>query len=1076
MRTMPRGGFTLPLSEEALVPLALSCLVCNRHGAILIVLPDTASMERHAIGLADFCGIIGERRRILPMPEVAPQRNMWIPENEAGRCAVLQAALSGENAIYLTTPSVLLSQTIAPKTFKSNSFSLRKGMTISLEDLTNSLVALDYDNEIEVHIPGEFSRRGGIVDLYSPLYEAPVRIEFWGNEIDSIRYFAPDTQRSYKEADEIKVVPRGTALIGDEKLNVTPIRDFFKKEICTVFVNEDLFSGKLMHYFDEEAVQQWEAMRKTFSSPIHLKVGPEENSGANSNSFRFDALTLEANFSQYLPELGETAAVWQWQQLRDTVRRWHSSGYTVVACCNENGEADRFRQLLSEHGETPEPRGNKPASMPICIEKQHLECGLMLLDAKIALLSSKELFGRKTNTRRKKAVEYKHEHSLSGNFELEEGSYVVHASYGIAIFQGIKRINSSGDVQEVMLLEFAGESKLYVPLDQSYLVSRYLGSGKATPKLSSLGSTSWRRTKDEAEKSAVDLAAELIKIEAMRENSHGDAMKPVPEWERAFANSFPYNETPDQSTAIAEVLADMEKDKPMDRLLCGDVGYGKTEVAIRAAFRAVLNGRQVAVLAPTTILAQQHYNSFKERMAEYPVRIEVLSRFKTKAQQRKILEDTATGEVDILVGTHRIVQDDVHFRRLGLLVIDEEQRFGVEHKQRLKEMRADIDILTMTATPIPRTLYFSLSGIRNLSTISTPPADRLPVTTVVAKFDPQLIQLAIKRELERGGQVFFLYNRVNDIGKIGDMVQKLVPEANVAVAHGQMHERELESIILNFVERKIDVLICTTIVENGVDMPNVNTIIIDRADRFGLSDLYQLRGRVGRNNRQAYAYMLLPPMGELAQNARERLSAIRRYSGLGAGFRLALRDMEIRGAGNILGVEQSGHIAAIGFELYCRLLKDAVKALDQGKKKYTRLECKLVFDSLTFALSSTNGKTCVCIPDVYIPEVSLRIDCYKKIASAESMAELEELKLEFKDRFGELPLATLVLFEYNSLRIEATQAGIVSISAVNDKLLVETKTGIWRDAYRQLPVMSSMEGREQIRQARAFVASHFKRR
>ncbi|MBR6373276.1 MAG: transcription-repair coupling factor [Victivallales bacterium] len=1064
----------MPLLEESLVPLALACLTSNRRGALLIVLPDTAAMERCAIGLADFCDIIGETRRILPMPEVAPQRNMWIPENEAGRCAVLQAALSGENAIYLATPSVLLSQTLAPKTFKSNSFSLKKGMEIDLEDLTGKLVELDYDNEIEVHIPGEFSKRGGIVDLYSPLYEAPVRIEFWGNEIDSIRFFNPNSQRSYKDADEIKVVPRGTALLGDEARETTSIRSFFKKDICTAFVNQDRFSGSLLHYFDMETVKQWEEMESSFSSPINVQVSPEDTNNG-SNPLKFDALSLEANFSKFLPELGESAAVWQWQQLRDAVRRWNASGYTVVACCNEKGEEERFRQLLAEHKETPEAKRGKPATMPIIIENQHLECGLMLLDAKVVLLSSGELFGRKTNTRRKKAVEYKHENTLAGDVELEEGSYVVHASYGIAIYHGIQRITSGGDVQEVMQLEFAGEKKLYVPLEQSYLVSHYLGAGKAAPKLSSLSSPSWRRAKDEAEKSAVDLAAELIKMEALRENAKGDAMKPVPEWERSFANSFPYAETPDQTSAIADVLADMEKDKPMDRLLCGDVGYGKTEVAIRAAFRAVLNGRQVAVLAPTTILAQQHYNSFKERMAEYPVRIEVLSRFKTKSQQEKILVATATGEVDILIGTHRIVQDDVHFRRLGLLVIDEEQRFGVVHKQRLKEMRADIDILTMTATPIPRTLYFSLSGIRNLSTIATPPADRLPVTTVVAKFDKQLIELAIKRELERGGQVFFLYNRVATIAKIGELVKSLVPEANVAVAHGKMHEHELEKIILDFVERKIDVLVCTTIVESGVDMPNVNTIIIDRADRYGLSDLYQLRGRVGRNNKQAYAYMLLPPMGALAQNARERLAAIRRYSGQGAGFRLALRDLEIRGAGNILGVEQSGHIAAVGFELYCSLLKDAIKALDVGRRKIQKLQCKLVFDRLTFALSSSNGRTCVCIPEVYIPEVSLRIDCYKRIASAESTKALDDLKLEFKDRFGEIPVATLVLFEYHYLRIEGTKAELVSISAVNDKLVIETKNGIWRDAQRQLPILTSFDGREQLAQARQFVASHFSR-
>ncbi|MBR4371573.1 MAG: DEAD/DEAH box helicase, partial [Victivallales bacterium] len=514
---------------------------------------------------------------------------------------------------------------------------------------------------------------------------------------------------------------------------------------------------------------------------------------------------------------------------------------------------------------------------------------------------------------------------------------------------------------EVIELEFDEEKRLYVPLEQVNLVSRYMGSGKTTPSLSKLGGVAWRKTKDAAGAAAWDLAADMLRIEAMRQKASGQSFKPQVEWERAFVGSFPYTETPDQTTAIESVLADMEADKPMDRLLCGDVGYGKTEVAMRAAFRAVLNGKQVAVLVPTTVLCQQHYQSFMERMSGFPITIETLSRFRTHAEQSDVLERTARGEVDIVIGTHRLLSNDVQFASLGLLIIDEEQRFGVADKQRLKQMRANLDILTMTATPIPRTLYFSISGIRNLSTIMTAPSDRLPVTTIVAQFDMELIRQAIVREMERGGQVFFLYNRVQTIYQMEEMIKKLVPTARTVVAHGQMSSGKLEDVMTKFVKGDYDVLVCTTIIESGVDIPNANTIIIDRADRFGLSELYQLRGRVGRNDRQAFAYMLMPPMGALATNARDRLEAIRRYTHLGAGFKLALRDLEIRGAGNILGTEQSGHIAAVGFDLYCQLLKEAVSRLSDHKSSLP-MPVEITFDKTSFALVAARGRTALGIP------------------------------------------------------------------------------------------------------------------
>ena len=1055
---LPKKAFRLCVYDNALVPPALLNTIQNREGSILIVIPDAAQLEYAASSLDDLCGIIGETRPIVPLPEVSPSRRMWIPENEAGRCAALEMALSGTPAIYLTTASVLLSSTLAPKSFKSSSFTLKKGDSIAPAKLAEKLVELDYDNEIEVQTPGEFSRRGGIFDVYSPLYEAPVRIEFWGDEIDSLRFFQPDTQRSFEEAEELRIVPRGTAVLEADGQATAKIRDFFPKNIQAILVNQPSISEHIATYLDAEALSSWEKTEKGFQSPIQIVTRPDDifDDSDNLPNVRLPAISMEQEFASSIPDLGDGAVLWHLQQLKDSFKRWSETKQTVVACLSEQGEIDRFRQMLSDDKEL--------AKYAPIIEHQHIAQGLMLPDEKLILLSSQEIFGRRAKIRRKRVKNYRHDNSLGREIEIEEGAYVVHVAHGIALFRGIRKVETMGEVQEVLVLEFDEGVLLYVPLEEAFMVSRYMGAGKAQPKLNKLGTTSWDRTKKNAMEAAYDLAAELIRTEAMRQQSTGHAMKPSIEWERSFANSFPYKTTVDQEAAINQVLADMADDKPMDRLLCGDVGFGKTEVAVRAAFRAVLNGKQVAVLAPTTVLAQQHYQTFRERMAEYPVAIDVISRFRTASEQNKILEKTAAGEIDILIGTHRIIQNDVHFRNLGLLVIDEEQRFGVKHKQRLKSLRSDLDILTMTATPIPRTLYFSLSGIRNLSTIMTPPVDRLPVTTIVANFDEKLIKLAITRELERKGQVFFLFNRVKNIDNMQEFIQRLVPEARCQVAHGQMPPSQLEKIMDDFVKHKSDVLVCTTIIESGIDIPNVNTIIIDRADRFGLSELYQLRGRVGRHHRQAYAYLLLPTMGGLAENARERLSAIRRYTHLGAGFKLAMRDLEIRGAGNILGTEQSGHIAAVGFELYCQLLKDAVNGLSKNMPKKKPL-VQVNLDKVTFALSVQNGKTPIGFPPDFINDLNSRIECYKRLEEIDTNKKLQDFKQELEDRFGKLPQETANLLIYHSLRIAATQQRLVSISAHNGKFFIETQHGLFRQKNGELPPDNSTNGHEQILKA-----------
>jgi transcription-repair coupling factor (superfamily II helicase) len=584
--------------------------------------------------------------------------------------------------------------------------------------------------------------------------------------------------------------------------------------------------------------------------------------------------------------------------------------------------------------------------------------------------------------------------------------------------------------------------KLYVPVSESYLVSKYVGAGKARPPLNVLGGGRWAKAKEQTEKAVRDVAAELLRIQAARETQAGYACRPDTPWQREFESAFIYEETPDQLTAITETKADQERPKPMDRLICGDVGFGKTEVAIRSAFKCVMGGKQVAVLVPTTVLAQQHFNNFRERMADYPIRVELLSRFRTQRDQKKVVEGLAAGSVDIVVGTHRLVQDDIGFKDLGLVVIDEEQRFGVLHKEKFKRLRVLVDVLTLSATPIPRTLYLALTGARDMSTIQTPPHDRLPVQTIATQYDERVIRDAIHRELGRGGQVFFLHNRVATIETMRAKLQMLVPEARIVVGHGQMNADDLEEVMARFVNGEADVLLSTTIIESGLDIPNANTIIIDRADRFGLSDLYQLRGRVGRYKHQAYAYLLLPRHAQLLTDVRKRISAMKQYATLGSGFKIAMRDLEIRGAGNLLGSEQSGHITAVGFELYCQLLKQSVSAL-KGEKVKPRVEVRMALDFLVMdaALPGPEGvaggggfKNRAALPESYVNEPHHRIEIYRKLAQATEKPLLEALAAELRDRFGPVPAPVELLLSVAELKLIAGGKSVSSIEVEDDKL------------------------------------------
>ena len=723
--------------------------------------------------------------------------------------------------------------------------------------------------------------------------------------------------------------------------------------------------------------------------------------------------------------------------------------------------------------------------------------GFICDEAKLVVVTDAEIFGRykiQRPRRQKSAHALAARSALDIDFtDLTEGDLVVHLQHGIGRYLGLKLMpmgnsrhisagnsSQSSDSTECLVIEYApanaGEEppKLYVPVSEAHLVGKYVGAGRANPPLHTLGGSRWHKAKEQTEKAVRDIAAEMLRIQAVRETQAGHACRPDTPWQREFEGAFIYEETRDQLTAIADTKADQERPKPMDRLICGDVGFGKTEVAIRAAFKCVMDGKQVAILVPTTVLAQQHFNNFRERMADYPVRVELLSRFRTRREQGKIIQELATGAVDIVIGTHRIVQEDIAFKDLGLVVIDEEQRFGVLHKEKFKRLRTMVDVLTLSATPIPRTLYLALTGARDMSTIQTPPHDRLPVETIATPYDERTIRDAIQRELARGGQVFFLHNRVTTIDTMLAKLKSLVPAARIVVGHGQMNADDLEEVMTRFVNGQADVLLSTTIIESGLDIPNANTIIIDRADRFGLSELYQLRGRVGRYKHQAYAYLLLPRHARLLTDVRKRISAMKQYASLGSGFKIAMRDLEIRGAGNLLGAEQSGHITAVGFELYCQLLKQSVGAL-KGEKVKPRVEVRVALDFLEMnqrreavgggreAENAARPAPHASLPENYVTEPHHRIEIYRKLAQATEKSALEAFQKELRDRFGPLPPPVELLLAVGELKILASEKSVTAIEVEDDKLKL-TRHGDFITLGGKFPRLTKKEARARLKE------------
>jgi len=946
---------------------------------------------------------------VLPDPEIAAERLALLAKIDAE---------PGRHVIVTTRASL---DQPAPKrgAVSSATLQIKKGASTTMEQLLEKLSAAGYDRVAQVTTRGQFAVRGGIVDLYSWQSPLPARVEFFGDNVESLREFDIDTQTSVRDLRKIDIL-LGAA---DDKSGI--VRDYIGEDDLTIEIEPEETSNARI-----QISEGW------------TEDGPEDFSGAfqdcDIGEFAVgDFLLAEAKRDQFIKRL----------------EQWKSNKARVVVYFQTEGEIERFRELVAataSPARTVSPAKTSPtaagtaATTPlqdVDLVLGTLARGFCFPEANLVILSAAELFGRFAPHARRRLYHAERHRAQIDFSELNEDDLVVHLEHGVARFAGLTKIPTpSNGEQEVLALEFSDEAKLYVPLEQAYLVSRYVGVGKRSPKLSSLADAKWARAKKAAASSIFDYAGKMLAVQAERETVPGYAFGPDTKWQQEFEHSFPFRETPDQAKAIIDSKIDMERPRPMDRLICGDVGFGKTEVAIRAAFKAVMDGRQVAVLAPTTVLAQQHFEVFRQRMLDYPVRIEMLSRFRSQGEQKKILELLRQGGVDIVIGTHRLISGDVVFKDLGLVIIDEEQRFGVLHKEKFKELFKLVDVLALSATPIPRTLYLSLVGVKDMSTIETPPLNRLPVETIVSGYDERIIRDAIKRELERQGQIYFLHNRVQSIERVREKIVDLVPEARVEIGHGQMDADELEEVMARFVAGKIDVLVCTTIIESGLDIPNANTIVIDRADRFGLADLYQLRGRVGRAEHKAYAYLLLPREMMAIGAARKRINAIKQYSSLGAGFRIAMRDLEIRGAGSILGTAQSGHIMAIGFDLYCQLLKQAVAQL-KGRKFKPRLDVDLRLDFVAtneaeFAQLGPEERVPAFVPAAYISDTGLRIKAYREVAEISTREQFDRVRKEWRDRFGKFPTAVENLFLMAELKLVAAKAGITRVEVKERKLML----------------------------------------
>jgi transcription-repair coupling factor (superfamily II helicase) len=1042
-----RSGMDVParlvsgLTGSAKALFVAAAAQAQPHGVVLYVLPGDGDLEEACADVSFFLGALegltpaARERVVLPFPshEVDPYRGMAPHMGVASaRARSLYSVARGTARILIASAASLLPRVTAPERMLAASLDLRPGQDIAPTDLAELLVDAGFTREDPADEHGEFAVRGGIVDIFPAGETHPVRLEFIGDTIETLRTYDPSTQRSIAPIDQIVIVPLRDVLQDNRGATVfdyvSRARDsrIVVSEADEVAVNAVKLFENIQHSY-EEALSRKERYAPPpadlFAAPRLVETRLAQATQIAQLGLDDDApeslesripnpeprVDLPAHHVRSQPAVEMKGRVADWVA---AIRHLRDEGETTLFVAATPGRADRTIEVLKEYDvfAVPVERAEDARYAAVLVAVGGLSRGFRLPAAGLQIYAEADVFEeeRRAPERRRSATKA----FLSDLRDLKVGDFIVHVDHGIGMFVGLKQIGVGDSMQEFLELRYAGDDKLFVPVERLDLVQKYTGSTK--PPIDRLGGTSWERAKTKVKKAMRDMAEELLKLYAARRAVPGHAFSPDSHWQQEFEDAFEYDLTIDQKSAIADIKRDMESSTPMDRLLCGDVGYGKTEVAMRAAFKAVMDGKQVAFLAPTTILAFQHQKTLKERFAGFPVRIDMVSRFRSKAEQHETITDLAAGKVDIIVGTHRLLSNDVQFRDLGLLVVDEEQRFGVAHKEKIKQMKKKVDVLTMSATPIPRTLNMSLIGIRDMSIIETPPKDRLSIQTSVVKFDQEVIRRSIRTEIERGGQVYFVHNRVESIFSIAGLVQRLVPEARVVVGHGQMDEAALERAMLDFVAKKFDVLLATTIVENGLDIPNANTIIINRADRYGLSQLYQLRGRVGRSDRPAYAYLLIPPEDNLSSVAKKRLAAIKEFSDLGSGFRVAALDLEIRGAGNLLGGEQSGQIDTVGFEMYMKLLEQTVREL-----KGEELE-----DDVR---ATVNLRVDLKIDVSYVADMNQRLMLYRKVAAARHEEEIDRVLEEAADRYGPPPDSVLNLADYGRIRVMADRLGIDAI-------------------------------------------------
>jgi transcription-repair coupling factor (superfamily II helicase) len=1062
---------------------------------VVVVVSDNKAAEALEPMLRAGCDLTGafDPAQVVRLPahDVLPFENLSPhPDVQEQRASALWKLVTGAVSILIAPVESAALRLFDRDYYAGLAVTLRRGEEVDIEMLTAHLAGVGYTRMDLVEMPGHFTRRGGILDVYSPESDRPVRIEFFGDEIETIRKFDPETQRSQSFLDQAELLPLTETPVTEHLLaavharlnkqrvegeddemaaelaaaggvSVFPGWEFFASVAgahkslltllpkCMLFVEEpglvrnqiERWWNKVEQRHERSAIGSLLTPEDIYLRPEILQASLDAHPGLDLDQLGvIDVLDQDMTLGEVeLPTRPTLRFHGSIPALTEQLRNLMAADTRTILAAPHMGDVERLATVLREYqipyrlgsrnphpGETVLDEGSYLSGdlrVPIIV-RTPIAAGVSFLDANIVLFGVNDLSDEADVQARPERKRSKTAAFVSDFRDLAVGDYVVHVEHGIAQYQGLKEIVQDGLSLEFMILEFAEAARLYVPLTRLDLIQKYRSTDTGpAPVLNKLGSQQWTKTKARVKKAMQDMAGELLKLYAERKTAQGTAFSKDNEFQQEFEESFDFNETDDQLSAIRAIKYDMESTTPMDRLLCGDVGYGKTEVAMRAAFKAVQDGKQVAVLTPTTILCFQHFETFKKRFAQFPIKVEMISRFRTAKEQKAIVEQVETGKVDILIGTHRILSKDIKFQDLGLLVVDEEQRFGVRHKERLKQMRKEIDVLAMSATPIPRTLHMSLVGLRDMSVIETPPKDRMAIQTVVAKFDEKIIRSAVEVELERGGQVYFVHNRVESIYEIASRIQELVPAARVVVGHGQMPETELERVMLAFMHHEYDVLVATTIIENGLDIPLANTMLINRADRHGLSELYQLRGRVGRSNRRAYAYLLIPPETDLTEIARRRLAALKEFSDLGAGFKIAALDLELRGAGNMLGGEQSGHIEAVGFELYTSMLEAAVKEM-KGESSDER------------PATALNLGIPLRIDETYVPEENQRLRLYKKIAGGATDQALAEVRAELEDRYGAPPDATVFLLEAARIRLECERLGIAQVDRKRGELQI----------------------------------------